>query len=260
MQGCADARTGRKRRSVRLLVTTSWDDGHPADARLAERLAAAHVHATFYICRESEDRPRLSEGQIRELATIPGMEVGSHTLTHADLRRVSDRQLAEELHGSRAWLEDVLGTTVTAFAYPRGLHDRRSVRAAEAAGYRLARTTMGGLTNGPFNPFRMPTTLQVYPHRRSTQLRHALKEANTRGFLRIARLAHWSTVPAVLAREFVTTADRSQPAILHVWGHSWELATCDMWDQLESVLQYMRSLPGESVTNTRLLDRSQYHQ
>jgi peptidoglycan-N-acetylglucosamine deacetylase len=239
----------------RLLITTSWDDGHPADMRLADRLAAAGVHATFYICRECEGRPRVSDMQIRELATTPGMEVGSHTLTHPDLRRVSNARLVAEVHGSRDWLEDILGMTVTSFCYPRGLHDRRSVRAVAAAGYRLARTTMGGVTSPSFSPFRMPTTLQVYPHHRSTQLRHALKEGNLSGFWRIAGLSRWARVPADLARTFVTTTDQSQLTILHMWGHSWELEEHDMWSQLEDVLKYAQELAMEPVTNTALLDR-----
>src|SRR4051812_36730612 len=69
-----------------VLVTTSWDDGDPGDLRLAEELAEFGLHGTFYLCREFNGRPRLSDAQIRELAAIPGVEVGSHTLTHPDLR------------------------------------------------------------------------------------------------------------------------------------------------------------------------------
>lgn len=240
----------------RLLVTTSWDDGHPADMRLAESLAAAGVHATFYICRECEGRSRVTDVQIRELAAIPGMEVGSHTLTHPDLRRVNDTQLAEELGGSRNWLEDILGMAVPAFCYPSGLHDQRSAGAAAEAGYRLARTTMAGITRPSFHPFRMPTTLQVYPHSRITQLRHALKEGNLSGFRRIAGLAHWTTDAADLARAFVTTAGQSsQLTLLHIWGHSWELEEYQMWGQLEGILKYVQESGAESVTNTTLLAR-----
>jgi len=66
-----------------------------------------------------------------------GVEIGSHTATHRDLRRLTPAQLEGELAGSRRQLEDALGVRVRAVSYPFGRCDARVVDAAAAAGYRL---------------------------------------------------------------------------------------------------------------------------
>ena len=52
----------------KLVVTTSWDDGYPADLRVAELLAKHGVAGTFYVPnRNLEGRPVLSEQEIRRI-------------------------------------------------------------------------------------------------------------------------------------------------------------------------------------------------
>jgi peptidoglycan/xylan/chitin deacetylase (PgdA/CDA1 family) len=65
-----------------------------------------------------------------------GWEIGSHTRSHPDLTTLEDDALDAELSGSRADLEDRLGRSCRAIAYPYGALDTRVVRAAERAGYR----------------------------------------------------------------------------------------------------------------------------
>ena len=91
---------------------------------------------------EYELRP-LSWDRIGELAET-GWEVGSHTASHPHLSRVRDEaDLAQELEGSRATLEDRLGRPCRTLAYPYGDHDERVVEATRRAGYTAASTLPG---------------------------------------------------------------------------------------------------------------------
>ena len=91
---------------------------------------------------EHELRP-LSWDRIGELAEA-GWEVGSHTGSHPHLSRVRDEaELARELEGSRATLEDRLGRPCRTLAYPYGDHDERVVAATRRAGYTAASTLPG---------------------------------------------------------------------------------------------------------------------
>ena len=232
-------------------VTTSWDDAHPADLRLAEELASRGLQGTFYFSRECEGLPRLSPASMKQLANVPGMEVGAHTLTHPDLRHLSDRDMQAEIAGSKAWLEDLLGREVPAFCYPRGLHNRRAVEQVRAAGFRSARTTKGGTTRPPASPFAYATTLQLYPHPRHIQLRHALKERHWSGLAQQSRLRSWSKEPATLMHAFHTQGGDN--GVLHLWGHSWEIERHDMWAQLGRALDCLASI-GTPMTNTAVLE------
>ena len=68
-----------------------------------------------------------------------GWEIGAHTLSHPRLTELDDRELREELEGSRSLVAERLGRCDT-FAYPFGAWDGRVERAALAAGFRYAFT------------------------------------------------------------------------------------------------------------------------
>lgn len=64
-------------------------------------------------------RQILTWKQAIELADA-GIEIGSHSKTHPDLRRLSVAEAQREIGGSRAEIENHLGQAVTSFAYPFG--------------------------------------------------------------------------------------------------------------------------------------------
>jgi peptidoglycan/xylan/chitin deacetylase (PgdA/CDA1 family) len=80
--------------------------------------------------------------EIGTLAQV-GWEIGSHTRTHPDLTEADDDTLAEELGGSKADVERMLGTC-DSVAYPYGWVDDRVTAAAGAAGYRTGAGLPGG--------------------------------------------------------------------------------------------------------------------
>ncbi|MBX6377909.1 MAG: polysaccharide deacetylase family protein [Clostridia bacterium] len=86
----------------------------------------------------------LTPEQVRTLARL-GVEIGSHTLTHPDLRTLAAGRLARELADSRRVLERLTGRPVRVLAYPFGAYDQRVVAAVRRAGYRVAVTTTAGV-------------------------------------------------------------------------------------------------------------------
>ena len=70
-----------------------------------------------------------------------GIEIGSHTATHADLPALGDAAARGELASSKQVLERALGHRVPWFAYPYGAYDARVVALVAHAGYLLAVTT-----------------------------------------------------------------------------------------------------------------------
>jgi peptidoglycan/xylan/chitin deacetylase (PgdA/CDA1 family) len=76
----------------------------------------------------------LTGSQIREISGL-GHEIGSHTLSHANLTYLPDRELMSELTGSKKILEDITGRTVTSISFPFGRINRRVWDAAKKAGF-----------------------------------------------------------------------------------------------------------------------------
>ncbi|MGK5173596.1 polysaccharide deacetylase family protein [Geodermatophilus sp. CPCC 205761] len=92
------------------------------------------------------DRGRpLTVDELSELASLPGVEIGAHTLSHPSLALLPAVEQERELAGARAQLEELLDRPVTLLAYPFGKPgDVSEVTAslARRAGYRAAFTTV----------------------------------------------------------------------------------------------------------------------
>ncbi len=96
-----------------------------------------------------------------ELAAVAhdGIDIGSHSWTHASLTRMSLADAREQLVRSRNELERRLSRRVTAFAYPFGTRaDYDDAIAAELprAGYRMAFTSRHGAIAAGADPFTLP--------------------------------------------------------------------------------------------------------
>ncbi len=76
----------------------------------------------------------LSKQQIRELCDC-GHEIGSHTLTHANLPFLSDSDLEKELKDSKKILEDITGKEIRTISFPYGSWNEHVWEKAREAGY-----------------------------------------------------------------------------------------------------------------------------
>ena len=79
----------------------------------------------------------LTRDQVLEMQDA-GIEFGSHSWAHHDLRTLSEEECVRDLRDSRVALEDLLKRPVPLLAYPYGLHSPHVRRAARLAGYEYA--------------------------------------------------------------------------------------------------------------------------
>jgi peptidoglycan/xylan/chitin deacetylase (PgdA/CDA1 family) len=130
-------------------VVLTFDDGYvDAATEAMPRLAQRGQKATFFIISgfcAPDAATRVSHWQRQflawpEVAALrdAGMEIGSHTVAHRRLPRLTAAELHAEVHDSRAALETFLGKPVEFFAYPYNDQARWVRRAVETAGYRGA--------------------------------------------------------------------------------------------------------------------------
>lgn len=234
-----------------LLVTTSWDDGHPADLRLADLLAKHEASGTFYIPNmNAEGRPVMQRTEIRRLGEhqFRHVEIGGHTRDHVSLTQLAPDAAAQQLISNKQWLEDLLGREVIGFAYVRGHHNRTVRRLVRNAGFRYARTVTNLSDAAGPDCYQIPTTMQFFPHSDNTYIRNYLSGGHS-----LRRLA---LLRAVLGKRGLQ--DRLYRAAelclrrggcFHIWGHPWELNEYDLWDELDRLLAHLRHLHAQFVTN-----------
>lgn len=96
----------------------------------------------------ANDRTRLAVADQVVAAAAEGLDIGSHTVTHRWLPRLSAVEVERELVDSRATVEELLGRPVPSMAYPMGGWNPTTRTAAARAGYTIAITVDRGL-NAP---------------------------------------------------------------------------------------------------------------
>ncbi len=230
-----------------VCVTTSWDDGHPLDLRVAELLMKYGISGTFYVPRTTE-HGTMRPSEMRTLSTI--FEIGAHTMRHIVLTETTDEEAWQEISRSKAWIEDTIGSSCLLFCPPRGRYGRRHLDMASRAKYIGLRSTellsldrprqRGGL-------LLMPTTLQAYPHTRLDFARNAIKRKAAGNLWRC--IAHgggdWARLGESLLRRAL-----AHGGVFHLWGHSWELEKTGQWRRLDDVLRLVGDVAKQAVSLT----------
>jgi peptidoglycan/xylan/chitin deacetylase (PgdA/CDA1 family) len=239
--------------SRHLMVTTSWDDGYPADRRLGDLLAKYKIAATFYVPRTNSEGRRVMAPQDL-IALAEQFEIGGHTKDHTDLTNLDHEQVTEQIIGGKKWLEDVLGRQVKGFCYPRGRYDAAIRNVTIEAGFEYARTTKNFCMNVGSRPFERPTTLQFYPHGKADYLKNWIKYGPDYDRTKLFAVA--LATPGLIKRiQRLFSACAEQGNYFHLWGHSWEIEQYELWDMLEEVLKLLSNFDAdvEFVDNQRAL-------
>ncbi len=92
---------------------------------------------------------------VREAAER-GMEIGSHSMSHADLSGLEGARLDTELDQSRRILSELLSEEVEGFCYPYGSLNNASIQAVRRAGYSYACSTKTRIENSDYDLRRPP--------------------------------------------------------------------------------------------------------
>jgi peptidoglycan-N-acetylglucosamine deacetylase len=236
------------------IVTTSWDDGHPADFRLADLLNRYNLPATFYCPLKGEDgRATLCPEELRRLHSA-GFEIGAHSVTHPVLTAIPPAEARHEIFRSKSLLQDLLGGEVRMFCYPRGRANAYTIGCVKDAGYCGARGTRLLSIEKTFAPFLMPTSVQAVPHRPIDYVKNLTRRRAWGALYHYCRdlrpYSDWVTLGRRLFDDALTSG-----GIWHLWGHSWEIEKSGLWCDLERLCDYVSGRPGVLyLTNSSTID------
>jgi peptidoglycan/xylan/chitin deacetylase (PgdA/CDA1 family) len=134
----------------RTVVSLTFDDAHPSQYVVRPILLDHGMHATFYANSGLVDLGNGAEmtwDQLRGLAA-DGNDVGGHSLTHADLARLSVPAMQHEICDDRNQLI-AQGLNPVSFAYPFGNFDHDLEQIVRSCGYRSGRGVGGATPYGP---------------------------------------------------------------------------------------------------------------
>lgn len=153
-------------------VILTFDDGYQDTYQHALPILKSHgVRATLFVLGDRSIRSNiwdevsgaerahlLETEQISELHES-GFEIGSHSMTHTNLTKLSRKDAWNEISSSKSALEDLLHAPVISFAYPFGATSSELQQMVQDAGYRLGCGTYSGppeFRDNIFNIRRIP--------------------------------------------------------------------------------------------------------
>ena len=229
------------------VLTTSWDDGHRCDVRLARMLKEHGLKATFYVAPENQEFAKhelLTFPEIRDLSR--DFEIGAHSMTHRRLPTISEQEAVREIAESKAVLEHVTGKEIKVFCYPGGAYTKLHVQLVKDAGYQYARTVARYIFTAD-HPYEAGTSLHVYNHRFGFDLWRSARFVKFQP-IKLVRCLQWDALAKAMFDQVI-----GEGGIYHIWGHSWEIDEHDDWERLEKVFRYISAHPKVSyVTNGEL--------
>lgn len=149
----------------RNIACITFDDGFADNATIArDVLETAGVPGTFFVVSGLLGRDFATSGgafslmspdQVKALGRA-GHEIGSHTVTHPQLPDMDPGDARREVADSKRHLEDLLGTPITSFAYPKGRVDGRVRQYVHDAGYRQAVSARRAFVEPPVDALVLP--------------------------------------------------------------------------------------------------------
>lgn len=219
------------------IVTTSWDDGHRMDEKLASLLLDYGLKGTFYIAKnwiESLGNADL----VMELDK--NFEIGAHTISHATLTSVDLGCAFNETKNSKEWLEELVNHEIEMLSYPKGKYNNEIVKLVERAGFKGARTLDFQIAL-PKNRFLLGVGPQASNGSPLIRLKASLNSK-----LSLKSLVDWRVNAKLL---FDRVLERG--GIWHLWGHSWEIEKNGDWSKLEEVFEYVSNRKNVSYLENR---------
>lgn len=211
---------------MKKCLTFSYDDGVVEDIRLIELLTKYDMKGSFNlnsglfgIYKEFVQgntivkHQRIKEADIRHV--YDGQEVAVHTVTHANLGIIHDREIIiKEVEEDRKRLEELLSYEIVGMAYAGGgvnYNDVASEVIKKDTKVKYARTNRSSYNfDFPENVYQFHATIRHSEMEKLFELGEA--------FLKMK-------------------ADT--PKIFSVWGHSYEFEQRKDWGQFEEFLQMM---------------------
>ncbi len=221
-----------------IIVTTSWDDGHPLDFKVADLLAKYGVTGTFYVPISNSEHRVMNHQEILELSS--SFEIGGHTVNHADLTKMGIAEAWREISEGKEILENIIDKAVSMFCYPRGRYNAQLKEQVKKAGFSGARSASWFHSAYPDDCYAMHPTLHVYPHSLTINAGHLLKEANFGGLIDYLFVKRAATRLTALSAAWLEKVI-AEGGVLHLWGHSWEIDQFGLWGDLESILDRISS-------------------
>lgn len=131
-------------------VVVTLDDGYADNFEIAYPIFKRYkIPFCIFVTKDFIDNGKklyqmLSEDQIIQLSNDSLCTIGSHTVTHPHLSRLTVEEQCKEINVCGDWLASLIGHPVTCFAYPYGDYNKETLAEIKQSGLSCAFSAWGG--------------------------------------------------------------------------------------------------------------------
>ena len=147
-------------------IAFTFDDGYRSTlTRAAPILVERSIPFSVFVTKSfvDSDSKYLTTADLRALASLPGVVLGTHGVSHSKFAELDERALREELSSSRNWLQQTTGVPVTSMSYPHGSHTQRIGEITRECGYTTAACSSRGTFTDATQSTRIPR-IDIWSH------------------------------------------------------------------------------------------------
>jgi len=122
------------------------------------RSLSAELNGDTFDIERYNPKIMMSEEECKVMSMYDGIAVGAHTVSHANLARLSPEEARKEIIRSKEELERLTGSQAKFFAYPYGRrsnYNNNVIEILKQSGFRCALTNEVGVNNGDCDPFQI---------------------------------------------------------------------------------------------------------
>lgn len=150
--------------TARSIISVTIDDGYKDVLSIVPFTRKHKIPVAIFVLSNPEKANRRELDCSEQLLSIndlkylkdQGWTIGCHSATHADLTKLTGKELEKEIIASKKTLEKSLGFPVEYFAYPKGNYNKKINNIVKKAGYKAAFTTDAKSADGIDNLLTLP--------------------------------------------------------------------------------------------------------
>ena len=152
------------RRATSKFVAITFDDGYLDNYQNAlPILEKYNIPFCIFITKDYIEHgyppyTMLNKRLIQELSQHTLCTIGSHTITHPMLSKLTEQQQFDEINGCKQWLENLLNKKIDIFAFPFGCYNKTTLLILQKAGITVSFAGWGGpiRKNAEYNLLKIP--------------------------------------------------------------------------------------------------------
>ena len=143
---------------TKIIIT--FDDGYKDTFKLAYPILKKNkLPFTVFITTsniKNKSKIFLNKSEIKQLAKDPLVTIGSHSVNHLNLNKLSKKKLIFELKESKKYLEKITNKKINCISFPNGEFNKRVISTCKMTGYKYCFNSIP-----TFNSFKKNKTYLV---------------------------------------------------------------------------------------------------